>query len=356
MTTRRPNLTSTQGLVFLLLCAIATGAVLFAVLPVPASGFERARTVAEIAGLDALLFGGIMIWVHSRAERAAEAERTALKHQLAESERLASVGRVAAGIAHEIGNPLTGIANYAHLLRGHTGRSADAATALTGIEREVDRIDRIVGSLLDYARPRRRSQPAAFDGASALRQAVQLLAAQGALGQVAVQTAIEPSPLGLTGNSHELEQVFVNLLLNAIEAMQAKGTISVYAGRLTPDTIMRAPRRSGDAANASTKERRVNPRLDEWRARHKFSEPCAKFVVADSGPGVTPEQADRIFDPFFTTKSKDDGSGLGLAIVERVIESHDGVVWVQRAREGGAAFHMVLPLKAVSAVNPSLVA
>jgi signal transduction histidine kinase len=68
--------------------------------------------------------------------------------------------------------------------------------------------------------------------------------------------------------------------------------------------------------------------------------------VADSGPGVNSDEAGRIFDPFYTTKERAQGSGLGLAIVQRVVDSHGGVVWVQRAREGGAAFHMVLPLSA----------
>jgi hypothetical protein len=331
----------------ILLSAVAVAAALFVVLPLPVSGAGRVGAVVAIGALDAFAFGAL--WrARLLAHRAELTERLAqMGREVIEAERLASVGRIAAGIAHEVGNPLTGIANYAHVLRARAGASPEALAALSGIEREIERIDRIVGGLLDYARPQ-KGPPSAFDAAGTLRQAVQLLAGQGVFRSVQVQSTIDETPLSLVGNAHEIEQVFVNLLLNAIDAMEAKGTLSLYAGRLTADTIVRpAPRRSGDAANAST-ERSENPRLAEWRAQHTVDEPVAKFVIADSGPGIDVNDSQRVFDPFFTTKGAGEGSGLGLAIVQRVVDSHDGVVWVQRAREGGAAFHMVLPLSALN--------
>jgi signal transduction histidine kinase len=269
-------------------------------------------------------------------ERLAKAEQ-----QVRESEHLASMGRVAAGIAHEIGNPLTGIANFTHILRSRIGSTPDADAALNGIEREVDRIDRIVNSMLDYARPQ-HAAPTPFDGASALRAAVDLLSTQGVFRTVHLESSIDERPLALVGDSHELEQAFVNILLNAIDAMESRGTLALYAGQLTPETIVRATRRSMDPETQQF-ARPVNPRVDAWRERVAADQPCAKFVIADSGTGIDGEHADRVFDPFFTTKESE-GSGLGLAIVQRVVEAHNGVVWVQRAREGGAAFHVVLPL------------
>jgi signal transduction histidine kinase len=201
-----------------------------------------------------------------------------------------------------------------------------------------------VGSLLDYARPR-PGPPTEFDAASTLRQAVDLLSSQGVFRRVEVQALIGETPLAVVGNPQEFEQAFVNVLLNAIDAMDASGKLAVYAGTTTAESIVRPPpRRSGDAGSAATVTRVVNPRLEEWRAQHEQDAPCAKFVFADSGPGVSDGDEERIFDPFFTTKARNEGSGLGLAIVQRVMDAHGGVVWVQRAREGGAAFHMVLPL------------
>ena len=87
-----------------------------------------------------------------------------------------------------------------------------------------------------------------------------------------------------------------------------------------------------------------SPRVRRWLESSRRPEEVVKVVVADSGPGVPPEDSERIFDPFFTTREPGKGTGLGLAIVLRIVENFRGIVWVQSAREGGAAFHMLLPL------------
>lgn len=323
---------------------VAAAIMILTVVPMPAHPIAHALTVAAILATVSGSIGAIWHRHFASYESHVSARIERAERDLMAAERMASVGRVAAGIAHEVGNPLTGIANYSHVLRSRMNGSADVESALSGIDHEVERIDRIVGGLLDYARPQ-KGPPSAFDAAEKLREAVQLLAAQGVFRSVQVESTIPDSPLPIVGNPQAFEQAFVNVLLNAIDAMNAQGTLSVYAGKQTAETIARpAKRRSGDAASASTVERAVEPKLAEWRLQHETDEPCAKFVVADSGPGVNSDDAGRIFDPFYTTKSRAGGSGLGLAIVQRVVDSHGGVVWVQRAREGGAAFHMVLPL------------
>lgn len=311
--------------------------------------------VGVVALASAVVGGAAAVLARARSAlraRAAAARAEQLEHALREAERLADVGRVAATVAHEIGNPLTGIANYAHVLRARVSGSPEALAALDGIEHEVARIDRITSSLLGYAKPK-LDTPSHFDAGTALRSAVQLLAAQGVFRRVQVHSSIDEAPLEIVGNAHELEQAFVNLLLNAIDAMEAHGTIALYAGRTEPDTALRAPRRSVDAPVQSF-ERRVDPRLEEWRSHVPGNTPCAKFVVADSGGGIDRTSSDRIFEPFYTTKAAGEGSGLGLAIVQRAIEAHNGVVWVQRAREGGAAFHVLLPLQALHAPHEHL--
>ena len=330
----------------LLVGGVAAALLLLTAIPMPAAPVAHAFTVFAILAAVAASIG--LIWRRHFGSHLAVVARRAenAERELADAERMASVGRVAAGIAHEIGNPLTGIANYSHLLRSRMQASTEVESALNGIDHEVDRIDRIVGGLLDYARPQ-KGPPLAFDAGAKLREAVQLLASQGVFRSVQIESTIPDAPLPLVGNPQAFEQAFVNVLLNAIDAMDAKGTLSVYAGQQTAEAVVRPPkRRSGDAGSASTVERAVDPRLADWRAQHENDEPCAKFVVADSGPGVKMDDAGRIFDPFYTTKARSEGSGLGLAIVQRVVDSHGGVVWVQRAREGGAAFHMVLPLSA----------
>src|SRR6266581_3021906 len=197
--------------------------------------------------------------------------------QLVRSEKLASIGRLAAGIAHEVGNPLGAIGTYVEVLRR---RGADGEV-VAGLTRELDRIDQIVRGLLDYARP--QEEPLApLDPVAVLRGAR--------------PWAYEP-------------------------------------GRA-------APKRATDAG------RTAFPRGYERRpARVEFAagQAGALLLVADSGPGVAAEDRDKIFEPFYTTKEPGRGTGLGLAIVARAVHDMGGVVWVDPAREGGAAFKMFFP-------------
>lgn len=281
--------------------------------------------------------------------------------QRVRAEKLATVGRLAAGIAHEVGNPLGAIDGYAHILRNRVGRSRDEQPldpafrdALDGIERESGRIDRIVRGLLDYARPRRLT-PARVDVNDALRAALDLLAEQGQFRRVTLDVALDPSAeLALIGERHALEQVFVNVLLNAVDAVDRSGRIAVRTRRVTARDLVGGAdaRRVHDGDADVALPRRATPRVQAWLERAGQLGEVAHVVITDSGPGVAEEDAERIFDPFYTTKEPGRGTGLGLAIVARVVDSLDGAVWVQRAREGGAAFVLVFPL--ARAGQPSL--
>ena len=258
------------------------------------------------------------------------------------TEKMASVGRLAAGIAHEIGNPLGAINGYTHILR--RGLRADGLDdELDAIERETARIDRIVRGLLDYARPR-RTTPESIDMGECVERVVTMLRDQGALKQVQVHTAIAPGTPELSGDRHEMEQALVNLLLNAVDAMNGSGSVTV-AARADSLAALRddATPRKGDSPSVLA-ERERHPRVRAWL--HRVGEPARilTLTVADSGPGVDPIDAERIFDPFFTTKPPGKGTGLGLAIVARIVDNLGGVVWVRPAREGGAAFVMMFPL------------
>ena len=266
--------------------------------------------------------------------------------QLVRAEKLASVGRLAAGIAHEIGNPLGAIAGYAHLLRVGAAGDPRALEAVGGLEREAARIDRIVRGLLDYARPRRIS-PAPVDVNDTLRHVAALVTEQGHLRHVALMMTLAQHAPVVNGDRHELEQVFVNLLLNAADAAGHSGVVAVSSTIMTRAAIEAGfERRASDAATRNA-HHPPSPRVTGWLARNGGADTFVKIIVADSGAGVPDADAERIFDPFFTTKEPGKGTGLGLAIVARSVENLGGIVWVERAREGGAALHLFLPLASV---------
>jgi signal transduction histidine kinase len=258
------------------------------------------------------------------------------------TEKLASVGRLAAGIAHEIGNPLGAINGYAHILRRRCGDDQGVADAVGGLERESGRIDRIVRGLLDYARPR-HATPARIDLNAAVCASMHLLGEQGALRQVDLQLALDPCVPCVVGDAHELEQVFVNLVLNALDAMDHRGRLSITTHRVLGPALHEGARRASDALEAPIPARDPS-RLQRWLARVGPDASTVKVIVADSGPGIPEADVERVFDPFYTTKAPGQGTGLGLAIVARTVENLQGTVWVQPAREGGAAFHLLFPL------------
>ncbi len=264
---------------------------------------------------------------------------------LSRVEKLATTGRLAAGIAHEVGNPLSAIANYAHLVRQRAGGAPPIDEPLDALEREVERIDRIVRGLLDYARPRRLT-PKAVRVDDVLEGVLRLMSDQGVLRRVEVQRHIEAADAAVYAERHDLEQVFVNLLLNAVDAMGGVGRLGlrmrVVSAGIFRDVVLR---RSTDATDERF-PRTPSGRALGWLARHDRAETVLQVVVADSGPGVPPGDEERVFEPFFSTKGEGRGTGLGLAIVAQTIESLGGTIWVQPAREGGAAFVLLLPLHA----------
>jgi signal transduction histidine kinase len=256
---------------------------------------------------------------------------------LVRAEKLASVGRLAAGIAHEVGNPLSAIGNYLEVLRR---RGADAEL-VAALEREAGRIDAIVRSLLAYARPHAVNREP-LDLAAVATGAVELLRSQGILRPVELEVRTDDPPPPVYGDRVALEQVLVNLLLNAVDAAGDGGRIVVSVSSALLGAEPEVPARVSDASPAA-----AGARAARATGRHLTGVAdgtrAAQVVVADSGPGIPDEVAERIFDPFFTTKDPGRGTGLGLAIVQRIVEDHGGRVDVRRARDGGAAFAVTLP-------------
>lgn len=286
-------------------------------------------------------FQALATSVNRMTEQLLEADQQRLR-----VEKLATLGRLAAGIAHEVGNPLAAVSTYAHVVRLRTDGAVDIAAniaePLDAIEREVARIDRIVRGLLDYARPRLLTpKPCAVD--AVLGDVLQLLSDQGVMRRVLVEQELSADDGLVYAERHDLEQLFVNLVLNAVDAMDGEGKLALRTRVTSVNAAVAAAQRRTDAPTERFPHQ-PNGRAAAWVARADRPEAVLQVVIADSGPGVAAEDAERIFEPFFSTKQTGKGTGLGLAIVARIAENLGGTVWVQRAREGGAAFVLLFPL------------
>jgi signal transduction histidine kinase len=254
--------------------------------------------------------------------------------QLVRSEKLAGIGRLAAGIAHEVGNPLGASGTYVEVLRR---RNAEP-DVVAGLLRELARIDAIVRGLLDYARPHEEAlQP--LEPPAALGRAFALLDAQGALKPVHAELDLADDVPTILGRAHLLEQALVNLVLNAVDSAPG-GAVVLGARRWAYEPGRAASRRARDSDGVAFSRAPVRRPA---RSAFVAGLPGALLFVADSGPGVPLADRERIFDPFFTTKPPGQGTGLGLALVARAVDEMGGAVWVETAREGGAAFKLFFP-------------
>ena len=268
------------------------------------------------------------------------------RDELVRAERLASVGRLAAGIAHEVGNPLNSILSLLDLVR-----QGEDESLIDHLESEARRIDEIINGLLDFARPE-EAPVTPIDPAEVVAETIELLRVQGRLDEVDVTAEDGTSGLLVEANPDQLQQVLVNLLLNAADAAEESAGESEIRIRTTADTFDVDPierdyavRRSDDPEGVDYRHLRRaeeppgqfrRPSLDE-------GDPVARIDILDTGPGLDGDARAHIFDPFFTTKGPGEGMGLGLAIAARLTEQMGGVIEVRNRPEGGAMFAVLLP-------------
>lgn len=260
--------------------------------------------------------------------------------------RLASVGTLAAGIAHEIGNPLGAIMAYADVARSRARNGVADPEILGFIRSEAERIDRIVRSLLDYARPRDHAEAPEAPGA-VIARVRDLMDAQGRLAGVEHRWDVDPTTPDVVMNSQRLEQVLVNLLLNALDAMETTPAKSLRVRAYgTRGEISDLPvRREDDPPGVNYLHRRRVSRDDGGRGVDPVfvAERVAVIEVTDGGPGIPEADLEQVFDPFFTTKEPGRGTGLGLSICARLVEGMGGRIEAENAPEGGARFIIRLP-------------
>jgi two-component system NtrC family sensor kinase len=250
-------------------------------------------------------------------------ELKSVQYQLLQSEKLASIGKLAATIAHEINNPLNGILTYTKLierkLADGTLKKDEVPKFLSylGImERETERCSTIVRNLLDFARQREPSLKPDVDINAVVEEALSLLANQIALQEITLEKRFNQLP-PIMADPMQLRQVFLNIILNACEAMNNEGVLTVT-------TVLSNKRKK-----------------------------AVRVEIADSGVGIDEKDLPKIFDPFFTSKEK--GTGLGLSVVYGIINSHQGTIEVDSKAGKGTTIAITLPTEITATqISPNL--
>jgi signal transduction histidine kinase len=231
-----------------------------------------------------------------------------IEEQLRRADRLSALGELSAGMAHEIRNPLGAIRGTAEILHDAIAATDPHREFAQIMIREVDRLEGVVRDFLSFARPE-EGRREAVDLGQALQEVLVLTRAQAQKVGVAVRVDLIPDLPLIAGNSEQLKQVFLNLVLNALQVMPEGGDLTVRGTAISD------------------------------RVRLEFT---------DTGPGIPPEFHDRIFNPFYTTRSE--GTGLGLAITHRIVTAHGGILSVRSQVGAGATFILELPAGAGGAL------
>ncbi len=258
------------------------------------------------------------------------------REEVVRSERLASLGRLAAGVAHEIGNPIGAVLGYTNILIEETKDDESSKDYLKRIEEEIIRIDTIVRELLDFARPS-HSEPVKVDLNLIVNETISFFSHQKIANQIELVSELYNESLPIWVDSNKIKQVLINLILNAYDAMMEKqGMLNKEEKGWTPRLTIITEKASSD-----------HPSLQSYK--EKTSGVCALLTVSDTGTGIARSNLEKIFDPFYTTKPPGKGNGLGLAISLRIIESFKGNIHVASTRGEGSTFTVIFPIAGESA-------
>ncbi len=265
------------------------------------SGQVKVRSKDEIGRLGAV-FNKMIADLKARDE---EIERG--KSRLIQSEKMSAFGQMSAGIAHEVKNPLAGILGYAQMSKKKLPVESEVTPYLDIIEKETVRCKEIVDNLMRFAR-QEKAEMSRMDLNKTIRDSVKLVEHQISISGIKIQQnfALEGAPIWMMGNPNQLQQVMMNLMLNAQQAMENKGNLSI-------STVF------------DNDQKKVT------------------VVVSDTGPGMSAEVKARIFEPFFTTKGSGKGTGLGLSVTLGIVKDHSGVIEVESELGKGTTFQIILP-------------
>ncbi len=235
--------------------------------------------------------------------------------QLIRSEKLSSVGLLAAGVAHELNSPLTGILTFAHILAKRVPEGSEEQQRLLTIAKQAERCAKIIRQLLDLSRER-PPEKSLHDLHAVLEQAISLVEHQPRFRQMRVHRELDASIQSVLVDAGQMQQVLLNLLVNAGEAMPQGGTVTVRTRRLP---VGACPQVNSEGE-------------------------LVQIAVADTGVGIPPENIGKVFDPFFTSKDVGQGTGLGLSVSYGIIEGHGGHIAVESTVGVGTTFTITLPM------------
>jgi PAS domain S-box-containing protein len=247
-----------------------------------------------------------------------------LELQIRRSDRLASLGTLSAGMAHEIKNPLVSLKTFAQLLPERYQDSDFRDTFSNLIGHEIDRIDSLVNQLLRFARPAKPILKP-LHGHEILEKALTLVGHRLYQKDIKLNRSWQADVDTIYGDADQLEQVFLNFFLNAMDAMKTHGELSVKTEIRSDEQWVNAASSANGEANGQGEGREA-----------------LRITIRDSGEGIRAEDLPHVFDPFFTTK--DYGTGLGLSVVHGIIQEHGGQIEVESELQKGTAFHISLPL------------
>jgi signal transduction histidine kinase len=271
------------------------------------------------------------------------------QEELIRTEKLASIGRFAAGVAHEVGNPLGAILGYTSILEKNGITPEESKDYLKRIEKEIDRINRIVRELLDFARPS-KFEIKEIEVNKVLENALSLLSHQKTFKNIETQIELQPDLPMIKGDETQLSQVCINIILNAIDAMPNGGTLRIQTENLSGENVLGSgfqqlylPRRKGDPTESDYSRLRKTDPFSALLTKYPKGDQFVKIRISDTGLGIEKENLDRIFDPFFTTKEPDKGTGLGLSNSLRIIESMGGKISVESEVGKGSTFEIYFP-------------
>ena len=280
---------------------------------------------------------------HVASLESANEELKQAREETIRTEKMASVGLLAAGMAHEVGTPLAAIMGYAGILRQELQGDPERLEYAQRIEDDARRIDHIVRHLLDYARPR-KGELSRVDPGELIREVFNLLNAQGLFKKIHVFCDVPNDLPEVKVDGHQLQQVLINLMINARDAMPSGGELRVTAS----EDIFSAPPSGMTTEQAAVRGRRKSDFHGAFRSSLRNGDgplTCLKIEVQDAGEGISQEHLEKLFDPFFTTKEPGKGTGLGLAICARIIDSFNGRITVQSTVGAGATFCVWLPVE-----------
>lgn len=265
------------------------------------------RVNTSLVYVDGKPIATVGIFTDLREQLKIQDNLTQARLQVVQSDKLAGLGRMAAGVAHELNSPLTGITVYTELLKEGLAPDDPRHGDLECIMEDADRCRDIVQGLLDYSR-QGEVQVDEADLNQIIQEAFGLIRDNTVFLQIKVRCRLSPEPLNLLCDPKLLRQVFINLFINSVDAMEGRGVLTVTTG--------------------------VDDDGRRW-AR-----------VADTGSGIAPASQARIFDPFFTTKEVGSGTGLGLSVVYGVIQRHGGQIKIESSGPEGTVFMICLPERA----------